>query len=105
MNFQMHFEKQHGYKAALHSMYSAWLVEGGLAVAIYVAVCASIFVTRLWKRARSAVSDDERAYVKAILIGLAAMLLMGGFHQIHQSPTLWLLLGLGWGIGDTDSQS
>lgn len=98
MNFQMHFERRYGFKASLHSMYTAWFLEGGLAVAVYVAVCGWRFVRGLWLAARAARTVEELACVKAILVGLAAMLFLGAFHQIHQSPALWLLLGLGNGV-------
>lgn len=80
MNFQLHFEKVYGVRAALHSMYYAWLLEGGALLAILVVAYAG----RLFVQLRDT----------TILIALAATLLLGAFHQVHQMPALWLLLGL-----------
>ncbi|HKR64512.1 MAG TPA: O-antigen ligase family protein [Thermoanaerobaculia bacterium] len=81
MNFEKHFEKTYGFPAALHSMYSAWWLEGGVAVTLYVAACAWL----LWRHAKPNPS---------MLIAFAALFFLGAFQQLHQSPALWALLGL-----------
>ena len=82
-NFALRYQEAYGERIPLHSMYSAWLIEGGLPVVLYVVVSAGWLVMMLRR---------ERG---PILIGLAAVLLIGAFHQMHQSPALWVLVGLG----------
>jgi hypothetical protein len=94
MNFQLHFEKVYGFRFALHSMYWSWFLEGGVLVALYVFACGSWLLTRLWRALARSRPREDLAHGWAILIGLAAVLFQGAFHQLHQSPSLWLLLGL-----------
>lgn len=94
MNFQLHFEKVYGFRLALHSMYWSWFLEGGALVALYVFACGSWLLTRLWRTLAPSRPMEVRAHAWAILIGLTAVLFEGAFHQLHQSPSLWLLLGL-----------
>lgn len=74
----MHFAKTYGFKASLHSMYVVWF-QGGIAMVLFVTVVGWRFVAAGWK-------SPETAVAKAILIGLAATLLAGAFHQMHQTP-------------------
>jgi O-Antigen ligase len=87
-NFAPHFEKTYGYRSALHSMYAVWLLEGGVAVFVFVAFFGSRVIAGVWR-------SREDPLAKAILISMAALMLLGTFHQVHQMPAFWLLLGMG----------
>ncbi|HYC62422.1 MAG TPA: hypothetical protein VEK79_22915 [Thermoanaerobaculia bacterium] len=86
-NFQMYFERTYGFQASLHSMYMAWLIEGGVPIVVLVLMYAYRWVDGL--RAR------RSRFAAAVFIALAATSFLGAFHQVHQAPALWLLLGLG----------
>jgi len=36
----------------------------------------------------------EKLYYKLFIIGMACLLIAGMFHQIHQSPVFFILLGI-----------
>jgi O-antigen ligase len=97
LNFNPNFEREHGYVMSLHSMYATWWVEGGL-------LCVLVVAAMFWRhfgalrRALRLPGLEERYFARACLVATIAVMLMGLFHQMHQGPSLWLLLGLGAGM-------
>jgi len=97
MNFEREYERMYAMPANLHNTFSTWWVEGGIACLLAVlilVVCHLVDLRRAFKA-----SGDEHIFAKACLISTIAVALMGLFHQIHQTPAMWLVLGLGSAAG------
>jgi hypothetical protein len=95
MNFPRYFDERAALKFSLHNMYMVWLLEGGALVAIYVLVFLVWLLAGMWRSLRGVTSAEDLAYGIAVLISAVTILLIGVVHQMHQSPALWLVLGLG----------
>jgi hypothetical protein len=102
MNMVGHCRNETGKSESLHNMYMTFLLEGGLP-------CVAIVVFLAWRHGRAlrlsiaTAGSDEGAYSKALLLASVGLLPIGLFHQVQQTPALWLVLGLGaarsWGLG------
>jgi hypothetical protein len=91
-NFQFFFEDKFGSLVTLHSMYAVWLIELGIPGAAIVA-----FIS--WKairHIRSGLRKDH--YWRVPATGLIMSGGIGLFHQAHQSPGLWFILGIIFGM-------
>lgn len=95
MNFISYFNEANGYEVNLHSMYESWLTEGGLACVLVVALIAWRHIAGLGAVIRRAPTREARMYAQACLIASLAVALLGFFHQMHQTPVFWMVLGLG----------
>jgi hypothetical protein len=99
MNFSRYFAERYPFQTSLHSVYMVWWLEGGVAVFLY-AMLAIFGVVRSIRRAQCAEpSIDQRILGDALLVSLGVLLFIGFFHQIHQSPAFWSILGLGSAYG------
>ena len=81
----------------LHSIYSTWAIELGI-----VGVALVLFIlTEFGRRLRIGIvrsrNLSETNFWKALGLGLVVALLTGLFHQAHESPGFWTILGLAWG--------
>lgn len=95
MNFVPHFYERTAMTVSLHNMYMTWLLEGGVVVALYVFVFGALLLFGIVRSLRRDETLEDRAYGIALLLSAGAVLFVGGFHQLHQSPALWAMAGLG----------
>jgi hypothetical protein len=94
-NFPAQLTKRYGYPATLHNMYMVWLLEGGAALLLFMLCWLSWLMHSLWRGSHAGpVPAVDQQYARALLIALVVTLFQGWFHQYHQTPALWLLLGL-----------
>jgi hypothetical protein len=90
MNMLGYAHDTKGRSLPLHSAYVSFFLEGGLP-------CVAIVLFLAWRFARSvrmAMRGPHREYAQALAIAGAGVLLAGIYHQVHQSPVLFLLLAL-----------
>lgn len=99
MNFGRYFRGVEGYDSSLHNVYMTWLLEGGLPCVAAVLLLAWLHIRGLRAYIGGALDPAQRAYGQACAIGSVGILTIGAFHQVHQSPVLWMLLGLGAACG------
>lgn len=98
MNFPLYFEDETGYRLSLHNVYMTWLLEGGAPCAMVVLVLATMHVRSLRRYVRRG-TPEQRDFGRACLLASLGLLPLGAFHQVHQMPALWMLLGLGAACG------
>jgi hypothetical protein len=84
----------------LHNVYQTWAVEGGLACLVIVALVLWKYFSILRRRIKQSKNDWERAYYKLLIIGMICLLVEGLFHQVHQTPVLFMLLGIVYALDD-----
>lgn len=105
MNFMPWFGEEYGFRTetaggketvgmSLHNVYQTWALEGGLP-------CLAIVFCLLWKyfhilflKIRQSCDDRENSYYKLLVISMICLLVAGLFHQIHQTPVFFMLLGI-----------
>jgi O-antigen ligase len=105
MNFEPWFGHEYNYSqktasgkevvgVTLHNTYQTWALEGGVP-------CLLISVYLLWKyfnilvtRIRRSIDNTEKSYYKLLIISMCCLLLEGLFHQIHQTPVFFILIGI-----------
>jgi hypothetical protein len=92
------YERRWGDPVPLHSMYQTWLVEGGIVCVLIVLPILIRQFFALRTAHRRAATDDEATMARCITLATVAVLLMGLFHQMHQGPVLYAMLGLGLGL-------
>jgi hypothetical protein len=110
MNFMPWFGDEYSYRfedvrdrevvgMSLHNSFQTWALEGGLP-------CLAIVTLLLWKyfgilrrRITQSESNIEKAYYKTYSIAMICSLIMGLFHQIHQTPVFYILLGSVYALG------
>lgn len=92
------YERRWGEFVPLHSMYQTWLVEGGvICVGIMLAILIrQFFALRVARRMAS--TPEESAMARCITIAIVAVLFIGLFHQMHQGPVFYAVMGLGLGF-------
>lgn len=93
-NFSLYYCALMGYEAPLHNMYVIWLLEGGLPGVAAALFLGGRHVQSLRRGLRHARDREERGYVQACAIATVGLLVVGFFHQEHQAPVFWLILGL-----------
>lgn len=97
-NFIPWYSDTHGYDLALHSSYETWILEGGLAcLLIIVFIITRHFLTMAAVLKRSRLQTD-RNFLKACVLASVALLAVAAFHQAHQTPLFWMILGLAAGF-------
>jgi O-Antigen ligase len=115
MNFMPWFGERYSYSFEnvrgketvgmnLHNVYQTWALEGGLP-------CVAIVASLLWKyfsilrrRIRQSKNYREKAYYKLFVVAMICLLVEGLFHQIHQTPVLFILLGIVYAFDDNSKR-
>lgn len=98
-NFIRRFHGVTGYELQLHNVYVAWLLEGGVLCVAIVLFLAAAHVRALAQYIGVATAPDQRAFGQACAIASTGILTIAMFHQVHQTPVLWMMLGLGAACG------
>jgi hypothetical protein len=84
----------------LHNVYQTWALEGGLPCIGIVALILWKYFSILRRRIRQSTSDLEKAYYKLFVVGMISLLVEGLFLQIHQTPVLFMFLGIVYALDD-----
>jgi hypothetical protein len=63
-----------------------------------VLVLAAMHVRALRRSIRNG-TPEQRDFARACMLASIGLLPLGAFHQVHQLPALWMLLGLGAACG------
>jgi hypothetical protein len=89
----------------LHNTFQTWGLEGGLP-------CLGIATLLLWKyfsilrrRIRQSKNDSEKSCYKLFVIGMVCLLVAALFGQIHQTPMLFILLGIVYAFDEKKKNS
>ncbi len=98
MNFPHYFERIYHYPMSLHNTYQAWAVETGVPGVSIVALLLGRYFWILRRRLRAATSLEERYTLKALGIAMISVMVMALHHQMHQVPTLFMLLGMVYAV-------
>ncbi|HEU4888113.1 MAG TPA: hypothetical protein VFV49_09520 [Thermoanaerobaculia bacterium] len=92
------FERSFGYFTPLHNIYHIWAFEGGVFCALIMAVVLLRHLAAL-RRARMWASDHEHEILaRCLMFSTLGMLLFGIFHQMHQGPLFYAVLGMALGL-------
>lgn len=92
------FERSFGYFTPLHNIYQIWIFEGGVFCALIVLFVLLRHVAAL-RRARSRAPDHEHEILaRCLMFSTLGMLLFGIFHQMHQGPLFYAVLGMALGL-------
>lgn len=92
--FEFHYGKAPGGSSSLHNSYQTWGLETGLPGMLVVGLLLYRYFRILSRRTSQTGEREEKAFGKACVIAMVSLLVMGLFFQIHQSPALFLLLGM-----------
>lgn len=84
----------------LHNVFQTWALEGGLPCLCMVTLLLWKYFSILRRRISQSKNDLEQIYFKLLIIGMVCLLVQGLFHQIHQTPVFFILLGIVYGIHD-----
>ncbi|HEV7764282.1 MAG TPA: hypothetical protein VGQ76_04710 [Thermoanaerobaculia bacterium] len=99
MNAVGYYKEAAGRPVSLHNMYMTFLLEGGLPCVAIILFLALRHGRALKIYIATAHTAEERGYGKALVLASLGVLPFGAFHQVQQTPTLWMLLGLGAACG------
>lgn len=98
MNFPIWSGEFMGKSKSLHNIYQAWWVEGGVVLSLIVSF---IFIGYFFMLKKS-ISIAKYPYYKSVciaaMVSMVGVLLFGIFHQMHQSPAMFALLGIGYAL-------
>jgi hypothetical protein len=95
MNFMVWFETNAGVAMPLHNSLQTWALEGGLPCLAIVGWMLSRYFRVLGMPLREG-DDDAHILASALRNAMLVTLLMGFFHQPHQTPTMFGLLGMAY---------
>jgi hypothetical protein len=84
------------YDEVLHSTYETWVIEMGV-VGTLIALFMLAEFFRVSRRGLFLGDDDDRALFKCIVSGIVGALVLAFFHQPHQSPGFWMMIGFAFG--------
>jgi len=96
MNYLRWSEDVYGYGSNLHNSYQTWVAEGGTLCTVAV---LWMLGRHYWLTVRLGPES------KALAIAMSGLLLMAWFHQVHQMPMLFAMLGLGCAFARPSSDS
>lgn len=92
------FERSFGYFTPLHNIYQIWAFEGGVFCALIMLGVLLRHVAAL-RRARMRAPDQEHEILaRCLMFSTLGMLLFGIFHQMHQGPLFYAVLGMALGL-------
>jgi hypothetical protein len=97
MNFYQWFGQEIGDAQNLHMSAQTWLLEGGVLCVAIVAIMFLRFYQVLSRTKRKGLKE-LKDYCTALSIAMAAILILSLFHQPHQAPMMYALLGLGYSL-------
>ena len=89
----------------LHNTFQTWALEGGLPCLCIVAMLLWKYFRILRRRIIQSNNDLEKSYYKLFVIGMVCSLVVGLFHQIHQTPMLFILLGIVYALEDNNKNN
>lgn len=93
-----YYELAWGSYTPLHSMYQTWALEGG----VFCVLIMTGILIRHWlalRRARHrAASYESEILARCVTLATVAMLFIGLFHQMHQGPLFYAVLGMALGL-------
>jgi len=97
-NFLGWSEKALGVETSMHSAYLSWGLEGGLICVVIAYYLLYRFYSILIKMAKAADNIREKTFYEALMLSMIGVLINGLFHQAHQTPTLFVLLGIAYSV-------
>jgi hypothetical protein len=75
-------------------MYATWIIELGVLGALLAIFLAAETLRKIW------FGLQDNGYWRVAAVGLMIAAGLGAFHQAHQSPGIWFVLGIVFGMGD-----
>jgi len=85
---------------SLHNSFQTWALEGGVP-------CLAIVILLLWRyfrilrrQIRHSKNDMERSYYKTYIVAMICLIVLGFFHQPHQMPIFFILLGIVYALDE-----
>jgi hypothetical protein len=93
-NFSYWFQERYGFPMNAHNSFISWPLEGGLPCTCIVIYMLAVFLRNLYRRIRASESTEERDFCRGCIVAMAGVLFVGLFHRAHQSPPLFLFLGI-----------
>ncbi|MFL6245831.1 MAG: hypothetical protein ACJ74H_07390 [Thermoanaerobaculia bacterium] len=92
------FERSFGYFTPLHNIYQIWIFEGGVFCAVIMLGILMRHLAAL-RRAHSGAPDAEHEILaRCLMFSTLGMLMFGIFHQMHQGPLFYAVLGMALGL-------
>lgn len=88
----------------LHNVYQTWALEGGLPCVAIVATLLWRYFSILRRRISQTKNDREKAYYKLFVVAMICLLVEGLFHQIHQTPVLFMFLGIVYALDNNSKR-
>lgn len=79
----------------LHSMYETWWVEGGLVCLLTVFIVFHRHFRSLVRAMRCSVDAEVRRLARVMIVASLGIFLFGLFHQTHDNPLMYALIGIG----------
>jgi O-antigen ligase len=92
------YERAFGFYTPLHSIYQTWIFEGGLFCALIVAGILIRHWLALRAARRRSARPEEAVLARCLMFSTVAMLFIGLFHQMHQGPLFYAILGMSLGF-------
>jgi len=105
MNFPVWSGDVLGKSKSLHNIYWAWWIEGGVSLVLIVGFIFTCYFYSLLKCIVYSTDIFYRNFCFATIISMVGVLLYGLYHQIHQVPTMYMLLGVGFALSTLRKQS
>jgi len=78
----------------LHNTYQTWLLEGGAPCVILVSILIWRYFKTIRQMIKKCTDNYYKSYCKLLAISMICVLIEGVFHQIHQAPVFFMLIGL-----------
>lgn len=92
------FERAYGYYTPLHNIYQIWTFEGGLLCALIMTFVLLRHFGALRRARLRAADHDHEVLARCLMFATVGMLFVGMFHQMHQGPVFYSVLGMALGL-------
>lgn len=104
MNFQQWFGETYNYSVVnsrdkevfgvnLHNTYQTWLLEGGILCILIVLVIMFRYFKILIHNIKYCTNPYDKSCYKLYVVVMICLIITGLFHQIHQTPVFYSVLG------------
>ncbi len=93
-----YYERAYGFFFSLHNIYQMWAYEGGVFCVLIMTVVLVRHGVALKQAHARAANADHMILARCVALATAAMLAIGLFHQMHQGPMFYAVLGMALGL-------
>ncbi|MCX6343542.1 MAG: O-antigen ligase family protein [Armatimonadetes bacterium] len=104
MNFASMINDVLGYPVNLHNSVLTWGAEGGLPCVLIVLFMFYKYFALAKRTMKKSLLEQDVRFCKSCIVAMVGVLITAMFHQAHQAPPMYILIGIVYALPQKDKR-